>query len=395
MTMGKKFLYEFLPQTSILISLLFWRVLFAALALTFIFFAVYAVRKKISLVMRSWLWGLCVPALFLPFEHAAVALAARLPFCAYLSAHVPGWGMLAVIIPLVWAAGLMVSAVNQHLAFTHTLRLLKTKSFNGCAAYFYRGRSHLYLPEDFPSRTPQERNMLLLHEHQHIRQHDPLLFRVLPLLRCVFWFHPLIAKAVRDIRHDREMLCDSRVIRACSAREYGLLLLREAQNASASALLPGIVSEAGGTYERIAACVTPPLVKRGAAISAALFVAVVLLVGFAGMRTSVLKEPMTVTVTLGQENEAFPGAEKYVLLTGEGISLDHAGLAAYASSAGLGPGQGLRVSVFEARRQTLASEYTIHGGGVFTVGELATEDIFFPYYDSGIGGIWGFFFKWL
>ncbi len=101
--------------------------------------------------------------------------------------------------------------------------------------------------------------MLLAHERQHVEQHDPLLYSAPEWLNCVFWFCP-VRSAVRPFRRDKELLCDERVQRCFSRREYLmlLLLLREAGKSVLKGVIAGINADSGTLYKRIKACAAQP-----------------------------------------------------------------------------------------------------------------------------------------
>jgi hypothetical protein len=236
--------------------------------------------------------------------------------------------------------------------------------------------------------------MLVAHERQHIIQHDTLAYRFLQITQCVFWFNPLIHKAARIIRHDRELLCDERTMQGCCKREYGMLLLREAKKGMPSHLAVGIATEPVGVYERIAACAAhfPKNRKTGVivtGIAAAIFVA-----GSVGFVKPVMESPMEIQVFLSEDTNFshIQGTERFFFLENDGIALDQKGFYEYALSAGLKPEQRLSVSVMEGKRPTLTSYYTISNGATFAVYQLESEEIFIPYYDAGLN-IWSMLYR--
>jgi len=277
----------------------------------------------------------------------------------------------------------------------NTMRLIKSDKLTTCAAYFYKGRSRIYLSPDFDQAyTPAEREMLLAHERQHVIQHDPLLYRFLQIMRCVFWFCPLLHKAVHLIRQDRELLCDERVTLRFSKREYGCLLLREAQKAPPSCAVAGVVSEVGGVYERVNACVTPFSANKNTAIIVTSIAAILFTTGFIGFASPIVNKPMDIRVFLVDDASFshIEGAEEFVLFTDDGIALDQDRLYEHVVAAGLMPEQVLNVCVIEGERPTLTSCYTVSNGGVFKISELKSEKILFSYYDAGFN-IWGMLYK--
>lgn len=66
---------------------------------------------------------------------------------------------------------------------------------------------------DFDQRfSPAEQELILRHELSHRRHGDPWANAALALLRCVFWFHPLLPWAARCFLRDQELACDARTV---------------------------------------------------------------------------------------------------------------------------------------------------------------------------------------
>lgn len=60
--------------------------------------------------------------------------------------------------------------------------------------------------------SPAEQELILRHEESHRRHGDPWANAVLALLRCAFWFHPLLPWAARRFLRDQELACDARTV---------------------------------------------------------------------------------------------------------------------------------------------------------------------------------------
>src|SRR6185436_3626015 len=52
----------------------------------------------------------------------------------------------------------------------------------------------------------------LEHEVAHLRRRDPLLEAAAELVCCLYWFHPLVWLAVRQLRTERELAADDDVL---------------------------------------------------------------------------------------------------------------------------------------------------------------------------------------
>ena len=224
--------------------------------------------------------------------------------------------------------------------------------------------------------------MLLAHERQHVKQHDPLLYIALEWLQCVFWFCPGIRSGVRLIRRDREMLCDERVTRGFSRREYGALLLREAEKAVPRGAFAGINADSGGIYERIKACAAPPASPSGGQKCAvvAIVAAFVFAAGLIGVFFPVIETPESVRVfrEIDSKIEYITGAERFVSLAGDGAQADGHRLYEFVKAAGLSDDTMLHISTSLSVRPMLFSPYSVSSGTGRKVGELKDAEIFIP-----------------
>lgn len=90
-------------------------------------------------------------------------------------------------------------------------------------------RARIVLPVDFEQRYDErERELVLCHERVHQRRGDLPAAGLVSLLRCVFWFNPLVHLAAVRFREDQELACDAAVLRRYpdSRRRYGDALLK-------------------------------------------------------------------------------------------------------------------------------------------------------------------------
>jgi hypothetical protein len=296
----------------------------------------------------------------------------------------------------IWLAGFIFFSLKAYADNRRTLHLLNTHKLNGCAAYFHKGRSYIYLPPDFHTTyTPAEQDLLLAHERQHITQHDPLLYRLLQMAQCVFWFNPLIHKAIRLIKQDRELLCDERVTQGRCKREYGVLLLREAQMAMPIHAIAGIAAKPGDVYERIAACAIPFPRNRKSIVIILGIAAVILAIGIMGFLMPAFESPMDIRLYLVEDisfSQHIEGAERFAFLEQGGIALDQKGLYEHALSVGLKPEQRLHMYITTGKRPTLTSYSTVSSGFEFAIHELESERLFFSYSDTELN-LWSVLYK--
>ncbi len=355
-----------LQPFGILLQLLFGRVLFATLAIVVLAAVMRLMRRWLSTALRSWLWVCCVPALFLPFEYSVMFLMRRLGVLTVVQSFTTSGiqGYLPLAFSCMWLVGFIVCAVKTAIGQHTAIKLLKSGALSSCAAYFAGFKSRVYLPPNFErDYSPEERGMLLAHERQHIKQHDPLMYRAMQYVQCVFWFCPPVLSAVRLIRRDRELLCDERAARGFSRREYGRLLLREAAKAAPGAAIAGITTDSGGMYERIKACAEPSLTggRNAAAVAVAAFAACVVAVGALGVINPNILSPVSVRIFYDNASELvlFDGAERFASLTEAGVSVDKAGLCDYAAAQGFSDELYIMIS---HEKRTLFTRYATGAG---------------------------------
>ena len=74
----------------------------------------------------------------------------------------------------------------------------------------------------------RERRFALLHELTHLKRGDDLILLWYGVLRCLWWFHPVVYLMEKPFRMDMESACDARAVRGMSRQEklaYAALLL--------------------------------------------------------------------------------------------------------------------------------------------------------------------------
>lgn len=130
----------------------------------------------------------------------------------------------ALLACLIWACGIVVMAshfMRQQCRFIRALGrltcradgLLVAETNAGLPAAIGLLRPRIVLPADFAVRYSTEQQCLMqMHERTHIERGDLYVNAIAALLRCVFWFNPLMFFAARPFRHDQELACDQRVI---------------------------------------------------------------------------------------------------------------------------------------------------------------------------------------
>lgn len=61
---------------------------------------------------------------------------------------------------------------------------------------------------------------ILLHELQHYRHHDAIASYMMNLAGVVYWFNPLVWHALREMRNDRDVACDTSVLKMLEDNAY-------------------------------------------------------------------------------------------------------------------------------------------------------------------------------
>lgn len=99
-------------------------------------------------------------------------------------------------------------------------------------------RPRIYIPihliSDF---NPKDMRFMLLHELQHCRHKDTLISIFMNIAGIVYWFNPLIWYALKEMRCDREIACDSAVLQILHEEDfeaYGTTLINLAEKISLS-----------------------------------------------------------------------------------------------------------------------------------------------------------------
>lgn len=143
-------------------------------------------------------------------------------------------------------------------------------------------RARILLPAAADAWTPARRRAVLLHETSHVARHDCMTQAVAALACMLYWFHPGVWYAARQLRVERELACDDRVLAAGTRpRNYAADLLEIARAYRAPLVVtPGAVSMARPSQleGRMLAILDPARSRRAVSRSAAGVSAVMALV---------------------------------------------------------------------------------------------------------------------
>jgi TonB family protein len=145
----------------------------------------------------------------------------------------------ATLLALVWALGALVAlarVLREQRRFLAALGHLVARDDGSHQAEAVAGlpaalgllRPRIVVPSDFDTRySAAQRALMQIHERAHIRRGDLHVNAGVALLRCVFWFNPLVHLAARHFRHDQELACDQHVVarHPQQRRAYGEAML--------------------------------------------------------------------------------------------------------------------------------------------------------------------------
>src|SRR5256714_7242503 len=106
--------------------------------------------------------------------------------------------------------------VSDRLALDEPPRLLRSEDAKMPFACGFL-KATIVLPAECDGWSLDRRRAVLLHELAHVRRHD-LVGHTLGRVACaIYWFHPLVWKAAKQLRSESERACDDLAL-ACGAR---------------------------------------------------------------------------------------------------------------------------------------------------------------------------------
>jgi bla regulator protein blaR1 len=191
--------------------------------------------------------------------------------------------------------------------------------------------SKVVVPTDFDVHySPEEREFIVAHERAHASRHDIAANAIASLALCVFWFNPLMYRALAWLRMDQELACDALVLaqRGDARRRYANALLK-AQLATESARSPPIGCHWQSVHpleERIS------MLKRPFPGSRRRFVGIAVIATFTGVASyaawagqpvigtgQMILVDMKITISDQQSNAVKALATQYLVHSGETI----------------------------------------------------------------------------
>ena len=155
-------------------------------------------------------------------------------------------GAAAFLVRRVWMRGLLAARVRtsarapdpetqrefrqlcQEMHIRRPVRLLEMEDITS-PALTIGPRPTVLLPSFLTEKgRARERRFALLHELTHLKRGDDLILLWYGVLRCLWWFHPVVYLMEKPFRMDMESACDARAVRGMSRQEklaYAALLL--------------------------------------------------------------------------------------------------------------------------------------------------------------------------
>ena len=271
-----------------------------------------AARRRVALVAVMSLLLLPWMTLSLP-EGMSAFSTLKVP---QVQAH--AW--FATFVAGLWALGFLVRLCRLAVESHHLFRLARSGAPAGGSVLIVEGlstpcmwgvvRPCIMMPATALGWNATQREAAMLHEEQHIRQHDGWHRIAAAIVRAVFWWNPFVHALCRRLEIESELCCDEAATVPTGRRAYGDMLLRLAttscfENAPAWAA-------ANSVRERIERLVAPKHCGRVAGtVRSLMFVAVVATGIIGGCCIDGLKKPSTDSelkseAALRLSAEAFP-----------------------------------------------------------------------------------------
>ena len=144
----------------------------------------------------------------------------------------------------------------------------------------------IYLPIHLISDyNESDMRYMLLHELQHYKHHDAIGSFLMNLAGVVYWFNPFVWYALKEMRNDKEIACDTSVLKMLSEddyEDYGNTLINFAEKVSLTpfpfaAGLGGNMKQMKRRVLNIASYEKPSSLKRLKGMTAFMLTAVLLL----------------------------------------------------------------------------------------------------------------------
>ena len=147
-------------------------------------------------------------------------------------------------------------------------------------------KPRIYLPIHLISDyNESDMRYMLLHELQHYKHKDAVASYLMNLAGVVYWFNPLVWYALKEMRNDREVACDTSVLKMLEEdayEDYGNTLINFAEKVSLTpfpfaAGLGGNMDQMKRRIINIASYEKPTFIKRLKGMTAFVLISILLL----------------------------------------------------------------------------------------------------------------------
>lgn len=151
-------------------------------------------------------------------------------------------------------------------------------------------RSAILLPEAARGWPEERLQMVLTHELNHYRRGDCWANLLAQMLRCVFWFHPIVWLLVARMSGEQELACDEAVVAAGhSSVDYAAFLLDSARNLKSRQMFACAMAGSGARslkerFRRLLDPLPRPVLTRRVVASITAFCAVAIVIAVTAIR---------------------------------------------------------------------------------------------------------------
>lgn len=205
----------------------------AAGAIVFLLLVRRPVRNLFGAHAAYMLWAIvpiAVAATFIPsraIEMISLDISIYETMLQNTAAAAAGLDVLPVALLSVWIIGAIAMAIFQIRRQAAFMRDADIGIAGPAIVGFSQPR--IVTPDDFSRRfSDMERKLILTHEQVHLDRNDARINAGIALVRCLFWFNPLVHIGAKAMRIDQELSCDAEVIdrRPRVRRTYAETLLK-------------------------------------------------------------------------------------------------------------------------------------------------------------------------
>lgn len=208
-----------------------------------------------------------------------------------------GWWRVRVLrrSALPWRAGEpVVKALAIELGMKRNIEVLLHEAAPGpmtCGVL----RPAIVLPTDAPAWAGDDLTRAVMHELEHVRRTDWVVHCLARLACAVYWFHPLVWKAWRQLGLEAERACDDAVLKRSEATAYADQLVELARRLTTRAQGPYLAMANRSDLARRIAALLDGRQRRGRAsmllVSAVFALAAALIIALSPLR--VVAAPQT------------------------------------------------------------------------------------------------------